>query len=442
MAIMKLQNMSFERGGKVARYRRRWPVDIIEMMDGDYYSHNFKNKSGPAMIREYGVVDAQFEKVVATMRQRKKGDERTSAQVFRDASKEAAKMLDEVIGIESDDQWLRGHLADATPNPVVKEILTNPKAKEPKATVADGLKLYRQLRVKGDRQKETRLKRLEKRLEVVWGDLGALELVNLRRAHGRDLVAHFVNHKKDNGEPLSAESIAREVGQAKAVIALSIKENDLTGKVANPLDDVELPEVSGRVDEKRRPLTDEEVVKVTKSVEAVAASNPELMDIWSLLSLGCHAKEICFLEVQDIDIERSVLKVRGNSLRGRLKTKSRDRDIPLTPNSRVAVQRALKRREDEGVEQSAPLFPRYAKNDRSADSLTQTINTKHIKPIGIDATTYGMRHRASMKLRSAGAEQAVIDRALGHSQRGAGASTYGGDERVEQVREWFVKAGL
>ncbi|MBO9473271.1 hypothetical protein J7413_06940 [Shimia sp. R10_1] len=56
-------------------------------------------------------------------------------------------------------------------------------------------------------------------------------------------------------------------------------------------------------------------------------------------------------------------------------------------------------------------------------------------------TPYGLRHRVAAKLRSAGAEQIVIDRVLGHAIEDVGAATYGGvEDRLEVDRKWLKKA--
>ncbi len=438
MVSYKLQYLDEMRGGKTVRYRRRWPKDIVDQMDSAVLTVYLKNKSGPKMVREHAAIEAMFDKTVQTMRERQVGlDARSPSQKFHEAALKAAGMLDEVIGLDPDDQWLRGHLADATPDPMVKEILTNPKAKPPAATVADGIAMYRTLRCADSKAKRTRLDRLAGTMKTVWGKLDKLPLADLKRVHGRDLIEHYKSHRKRNGEPLSADTIKREIGHASAVINLALRENDLAREVENPFIDVELPKANTRKGEKRKPLSDAEFAKVSDRLKPMQS---ELWPLWVLMSLGVHAKELCYLERQDIDLERGVIQIRPNSLRPSEMKESRDRDVPLTPTTREAAREALRLAGD-GKPVDA-LFARYSRGERGADSLTQLLNTKHIKLLGIDNTTYGLRHRASSKLRSAGAEQVIIDRCLGHSIRGAGASVYGGDERTEQVREWLVKAGL
>ncbi len=132
MVSDKLQHLDEMRGGKTVRYRRRWPKDIVDQMDSAVLTVYLKNKSGPKMVREHAAIEAMFEKTVQTMRARQVGiDARSPSQKFHEAAMKAAGMLDEVIGLDRDDQWLRGHLANATSDPIVKEVLTNPKAKAP-----------------------------------------------------------------------------------------------------------------------------------------------------------------------------------------------------------------------------------------------------------------------------------------------------------------------
>lgn len=441
---VKLKHIDPRKSGAL-RFRRRFPKDCEEILGKAPMEVTLKNREGVKMQIEYEAVLREFDRLVDDARQRLRGaDSRSPFAKWQDALLEAEGLLEGVTGL--DEHEARGLIGDdlkkREADPLVVKALLNPKAEPPKATLQDAAQMYLNLKVKDNHQKKVRFTRTKERMEAVLGPLKELPLVDLRREHGRNVKDYLLGLKKFDGTPLAVESVRRDLTTIKAMVNLGITELDLEGRASNPFAKLELPKEVGRKIEKRPPLPDD-VVKKTQSKLAGVKDNDALRWSWCLMAgTSAHVKEVAFLELQDIDIEREVLEVRPNSLRGDLKTDSRDRAIPLIGDALVAAKEIV--RAMEGSKPSDPVFPRYCKHERSSDALSATLNN-HIRSVTDleDTTTYGLRHRVSAKLRLAGAPQETIDRVMGHTIAATGASTYGGvDDRLTVDREWMLEAGL
>ncbi|MEM8793631.1 MAG: hypothetical protein AAGE80_18585 [Pseudomonadota bacterium] len=310
MVSKKLKYLDAMSGGSVLRYRRRWPNDICEIVPGGgFYRVHMKNKEiGSAlMLAEYAQISANFDKIVGVTRKLNADlSSRSPIQRYREAALSVGEMIEGATGFDDDEQALRllileGLAGRKDVDEEVRDLLRDPEAKEPEPTVADGVALYRKMKVKEDRQKQNRLDRISAHLEKVWGPLDKLPLKDLRRHHGRDLLEHYIDLRKADGAPLTPETIKREIGSAQTIIRFSIVEHDLAGQVASPLDSLELPKDTVRSVDKRAPMSDEDFEKVSSKLREMNQS-PELWPIWELMSLGAHAKELLYLRRCDLDI--------------------------------------------------------------------------------------------------------------------------------------------
>ncbi|MCG7494717.1 tyrosine recombinase XerC [Thalassobius sp. Cn5-15] len=427
------------------RYRRRIPILCQEALGKEWFQVHLRNKSGARMIAEWETIGREFDKLIADTTKRLKGeDNRSPATLWRDAILKAEGVLDGVIGLDRDDARtvVADSLIDNGEDPMVIKAVLAPDTEAPAITLLDARNIYAEERVKGDPDKTTRLERHVARMEHVLGPLKDMPLVSLKREHGRKVRDYLLNtYKKKNGKKLSVASIRREISIMSAMVALGIREHDLDGKAINPFTNLELPKSEGRKSEKRLPLPDD-VVTATRAKLMTLKKNPALHLTWRIMAgTSAHAKEVAYLELQDIDLEREALSIRANNLRGDLKTGSRDRDIPLVGDALEAAKEAVELAGKNAAPTTA-IFPRYSKSRRSHDNLSGILK-KHLEAYRTSDrhTPYCLRHRISAKLRVAGAEQVVIDRVLGHSIGGIGAATYGGtDDRLEVDRKWLKKA--
>lgn len=427
------------------RYRRRIPTRCQEALGREWFQVHLRNKSGAQMVAEWETIGREFDRLVAeTTKQMNGEDNRSPATLWRDAILRAEGLLDGVSGLDRDEarSVVAEDLVKRGGDPLVVKAVLAPNTKAPEVTLLDARNIYAEERVKGDPDKTTRLERHVSRMEHVLGPLKDTPLVSLKREHGRKVRDYLLNtYRKKNGQNLSVDSVSRELSIMSAIVSLGIREHDLEGKAINPFTNLELPKSQGRKSEKRLPLPDD-VVAATRAKLMSHSDNPALHLTWRIMAgTSAHAKEVAYLELQDIDLEREVVSIRANSLRGGLKTDSRDRDIPLVGDALEAAKEAATLA-GKGVGPNTPLFPRYSKTSRSHDSLSAILK-KHLGDYRTNdkQTPYGLRHRVAAKLRSVGAEQIVIDRVLGHAIEDIGAATYGGvEDRLEVDRKWLRKA--
>lgn len=453
---MKLKHVD-ELDNGVKRFRRRLPKDVAEATGKTHLQVHFRNREGAALVREHTELLADFERLVAEVKDRLNGrDDRSPAEKWRENLLGADEVFEESYGLDRDDPTDRGIVASSlktiNADPMLIKAVLDPDAEPPKPTLQDAVGMYRRQRIK-DRETGVKLDRVAKRLAKALGPLDKIALEDLRREHGRK-VNKFYNSLKitsgpRKGQPLGASSLEREVKTIMAVVNLGLFENDLRGIVANPFSLNDLPKPTGRRYEDRQVISDRLHAAVRETLMG-REDKPELALAWRLMAgTGAHVKEVALLEVGDIDLDREVLEVRPNGLRGGLKTESRDRPIPLVGDALEAAKEALS---GPLRDRSAPLIPGYCKSEKfpraaSPSSLGGSLN-KIVEKVAQEiseerATTYGLRHRVAAKLRMAGASESIINRVQGRTITDIGASIYGGaEDRLKVDREWMVKAGL
>ncbi|MCQ1773858.1 hypothetical protein NOI24_21320 [Neorhizobium galegae] len=181
-------------------------------------------------------------------------------------------------------------------------------------------------------------------------------------------------------------------------------------------------------EEKRPPLTEEEVMAVRKHYNEVHANN-ELVAIMAVIeNTGASAKEIVLLDEADIDLESEIphIAIQPNDHRAILKTDNRVRKVPL-----VGIALDAMKRFPQG-------FPRY-RIDNGAENLSAAAN-KLIKPVAPGKTTYGYRHRLEDLMKAQGVEDTLRDSIKGHGSEGM--SGYYGTEYPLHVKLEVLKKVL
>ena len=122
------------------------------------------------------------------------------------------------------------------------------------------------------------------------------------------------------------------------------------------------------------------------------------------------------------------LHIRHNGIR-RLKTKSSDRSIPLSPRAAdyLKVHQA-------GLSDTAPIFAKYARlrgSDAASAMLMKRLRTQITDP---KVTIHSLRHRMKDKLRNTGCPEAISLAILGHSSNSV-AANYGSGYAMTVMRQ-------
>ncbi|MCZ4269538.1 hypothetical protein O4H48_16680, partial [Rhodobacteraceae bacterium G21628-S1] len=234
-------------------------------------------------------------------------------------------------------------IAQRQGDPMLYRAVIQPDATPPAYALADAFDLYEREKIDESqgRGPRNRLARVRKQTEEALGKLSKLPIENLRRQHAKKLLDHLQYSKTSTGNPLSAETVRRELNAVRAIVELSLVEFDLVGTVANPFRKLEV-KTSGSaptVDHNARlPL----IAKVRERLSR--SKRPELLLIWRLLEgTGCRPSEISGLRLEDLKIDHDTphIHVTWHEDR-RIKTKASHLLTPLAGDALEAEQEAVR----------------------------------------------------------------------------------------------------
>jgi integrase len=161
----------------------------------------------------------------------------------------------------------------------------------------------------------------------------------------------------------------------------------------------------------------------------------DITALWATLrDTGARLSEIVYLAVEDVSLQDKSVAIRPNAFRGKLKTKSSERTIPLSDKALEALQ-GLR----QGKEGGDAIFTRYAR-PRGADSASQML-MKRLRKVVKDnkKTVHSLRHSMKDALRNSGCPEELAKALLGHSD-GSVASRYGSGYTLDVMREALAKA--
>lgn len=159
----------------------------------------------------------------------------------------------------------------------------------------------------------------------------------------------------------------------------------------NPTTGIEkLPVIYG---EKNTPLTEEETNTV---IEHLAQVHPKLL-LFSNIMYGCgiRGKEICRLNVEDVNLQRGEILLKG------VNAKAHKRDHIVIPEYLIEDVRSYLH----GRPKSYPLFSAKweCTKKRLVRNRVSELWKKLVKDgLGIDKDMYGLRHKSAVDLRDAG----------------------------------------
>ena len=272
-----------------------------------------------------------------------------------------------------------------------------------------------------DRSLHTRIERLRKDLIMVLGKNSVewTPLAEITRADANAMRDVLLLRMAPN-------SVLRTLGVIKAAINHVIIEHDLDQR--NVFQVIKIKGV-GASREDRLPMTDSHVATLMTEY----ASNPTAYALFVILcDTGAQLAEITGLEVKDVDLETRCLHIRHNGIR-RLKTKTSERTIPLSPRAADCL-----REHKVGLSDADPLFPKYAR-PRGSDAASAMMMKRLRRQISDKKITmHSLRHRMKDKLRNTGCPEAISLAILGHSTNTV-AANYGSGYALDIMREHMEK---
>lgn len=327
----------------------------------------------------------------------------------------------------------------ATPDPVT--IATVSGIAEPPAVTMrqaleqfqnDSADMWMTLSHREKQKKWNKYKEAVTNFETVMGaDVDVMKLTMKEVYEYRNKLLNRVN-SDNKAESIKVDTVRKKLMWLRVIVRHVY---ELDGRKDSPFEN--LRPIKGIGDEeKRRVITEPEVVAVRKHFEEVGA-NDELVAIMAVIeNTGATAKEIVMLTKDDIHLEAEIpyIEIKPNEHRSMLKTDNRIRKVPV-----VGIAFDALRRFPDG-------FPRY-RRDNGSEALSGAAN-QLIQKVADGATSYSYRHRLA-KLMKAGyvedGEQKHIQDSLKNSIMGhatEGMSDYYGDEYPLEVKLSVLKAVL
>ncbi|OUD09626.1 hypothetical protein BVC71_07245 [Marivivens niveibacter] len=428
---IKLKYIDSLSGGR-KRFRRRFPKDIATELGEEFFQVAMEAREGSSLLKEHGLLLAEFEKIVAKARQTEEEKQNASPRVrWKEATETANSLIKGARGFDDETEvrlLVAEHIAQENGDPLLIRALTNPSAEAPELTLKDAKDLYVKERLADDRSSRNRIERICNRVEASLGPLNKIQLIDLNREHARKLRDDMLATPKRNGELLAPESVRRELNMVRAILSLAIVEFDLQGKVQNPFEKLEVTSKKNArptsAADKRDPLPADILIAMRAKMKENLRV-PSLGLIWRLLEgTGCRNAEIIGLRVEDVKLDAPYphLCIRWHEDR-QIKTAASERNVPLVGDALEAAREAL-----EAARGYDMLFPRYA-HEGGADAASQSL-MKQLRSVTKDKrhVVYSLRHNMKDHLISAGVDERDEHRILGHAMKGVGNRVYGGKQ--------------
>lgn len=261
--------------------------------------------------------------------------------------------------------------------------------------------------------------------------VGAKDVREIARS---DAFAWIAQCRKDG---LSEATIARRANSLRALLNRTYL--DLEVQKVNPFEKLGLSGSKGAATD-RLPFHKSHFVLIDAYV-AGPQIKPEMRDVLRLLKFtGAGPAEIGGLLVGDFQLNAEIpfIWVRPNQLRG-LKTKVRERRIPLIGEGLEAAKAAVARAEKDGTQP----FPTFNKYGRGGDYLSIRLN-KNIRRAGVPESprlvAYSFRHSMIEALKVTGASSDLRRLIAGHAAKDA-HDRYGAPAALlTQARDAMLKA--
>lgn len=447
------------------------PIDCRAMWEKREHKVSLKTKSHAEALRRAAIVNTEFDKRVAFIRQLQSGEAVPAFQLLEEGKdilkreglhpQQMPTTQDEAMKFfERQREWSERYIDSVpetssynydgsvsteqhedTKNPyyMAHEILQGRQKASIIPTLDEVTDTYLTVNAEDAKRTPHNQKKHEQRVRRAVRQLNKLDtpITEFNRIKARQ---HKDALRKQN--PAWAENtLDRAILILSAVFASAIKEYELT--MPNPW--LGLAEGKGKQDSstsedrrnKRRSFNPDEMEDYKKGLSKL---NREASLIGLLMvQTGCRTMEAGGLLVKDLKLDSSVphIQIRYNLIRG-LKTKNSVRDVPLVGGALDAMQDYVSKLE---AEPQNPLFPRYGR-DGGMDAISALLNGVIRKRMGIkdqNLVAYSARHTMKDKLRALRASQDVQHRILGHGSQSQ-ADGYGAGNPLSHLQEVLIEA--
>ncbi|MBI1213788.1 MAG: tyrosine-type recombinase/integrase [Alphaproteobacteria bacterium] len=262
--------------------------------------------------------------------------------------------------------------------------------------------------------------------------VGAKDVRLITRA---DAFAWIEQCRRDG---LSDATISRRANSLRALLNRTYL--DLEVQKVNPFEKLGLSGGHGSATD-RLPFHKSHLALIDAYI-AQSSIKPETRDLLQLLKFtGAGPAEIGGLLTGDVSLDGEIpfIAIRNNSLR-RLKTKMRERRIPLIGEALDAARAAVKRAEENT---RGNLFPTFGVHGRGADMISSRLNAAIRRagvPVSPRLVAYSFRHSMIEALKVTGASSDLRRLIAGHAAKDA-HDKYGAPAALlREARDAMLKA--
>ena len=383
----KLPKYVFRTTYGVFRFKRNVPKDIRDEA-GKVFFYKVLGKDYKTAMKGYSGALKEFDAFVAGYRHKLPTRETILELVKNEYGEDAVARL-ERGHIDQNLEFALMGLADKVEEKAPQEVSahlyggTLPPAV---LTMSDCLDRYIAYKATGDDEKDRLPKNLVERTRRYLCE--ALGRAVVEELSVEEITRKDANKLRDYLLPkMKPNSVVRIVGQAQTALNLAIKEDDLN--IRNPFQGVIIKGAGASKDD-RLPLTEQEIA----SLNTVFDAPDDVSALWATLrDTGARLSEVVYLRVDDVDLQTKSVAIRPNALRGKLKTASSERTIPLSDDALGKLQ-VLR----QGKEAADAIFTRYAR-PRGADSASQML-MKRLRKVVSDPkkTIHSLRWSSPLKV--------------------------------------------
>jgi integrase len=412
----------------VYRFIRNIPKDLVDVV-GKRCFYQVLGKDFNEALRNYSGALAEFDSLVASYRQEAPVRETVLALVANEFGKEASLRLARGDVDENLDFALQDLAAKVEEDvkPEVASAIYSGVVPVAQTTLADCLARHLEHRLSGDAERDRLPKSLMDRcvrycVDVLGHKAVYDTFVGEITRQDANAVRDFLLTR------MKPSSVSRLLQVITASVNFVVSEDDLP--IRNVFSKMVIKN-AGASKEDRLPLSKEDIYELDKVFDAP----DDIAALWTTLrDTGARLSEIVYLAVGDVSLQDKSVAIRPNAFRGKLKTKSSERIIPLSDKALEALQ--LLR---QGKEDGDAIFTRYAR-PRGADSASQML-MKRLRKVVKDnkKTVHSLRHSMKDALRNSGCPEELAKALLGHSD-GSVASRYGSGYTLDVMREALAKA--
>lgn len=420
--------------GNARRYRRIVPPDVAGKVGRRVWIKTFKARTPLAQIeREARRLALEHDSAIALARGQELPPEKI-AEIEKDAR--AILSGDQVRLFE-----IRAFLANEAIGGLHPEVAAMVNALDHSGRyVPEDLKLTKVYERDREKYGEGRDERhFKQAVDTFVATIGDKDVRAVTRGDASDWIGGM---RRDGLQPAT---IRRRVGPLRALVNRAFLDFDHAGR--NPFQQHRIEDGGGKADD-RLPFNRDMLALIDSYLATNRRVGHETRDVLRIMrSTGAGPAEVAGLALADVSLDAKVphVWIRPNAVRG-LKTKVRDRRLPLVGEALEVARDAVKRAKarSRGAEPEAvPLFTGFGASGRGADSISAKLN-KAIRAAGVPRSprlvAYSYRHTIKEALRSAGVADHVQRRVLGHAGHGV-ADRYGSPQgRLAEARDALVAA--